>query len=88
MIRMAALLLVWSWLWTVWRGFGIGILCGVLNFFFPPLSQLIFSLYEKRMRLPTLLMFASFVLLSYAIYRELHFDFLQEMYGHSGGTPV
>lgn len=45
-----------GWAWSVINGFRVGVLCAVLNFFFPPLSQLIFSLYEPKIRKPTLFM--------------------------------
>lgn len=43
-----------AWVWSVARGIQVSLLCVVLNFMFPPVSQLIFALYEQPMRTPLL----------------------------------
>jgi 4-amino-4-deoxy-L-arabinose transferase-like glycosyltransferase len=50
------ILMVVGWIWSVARGIQVSLLCCVLNFIFPPISQMIFSIYETKMRAPTILM--------------------------------
>jgi len=47
------------YIWTIVAGFQISALAGVLNFFFPPLSQVIYSIFEEDMRLPTICLVAA-----------------------------
>jgi hypothetical protein len=47
------------WIWTIARGIEISIWCVILNALFPPVSQIVFSLYESRMRLPLISMLLS-----------------------------
>jgi hypothetical protein len=76
-----------GWVWSVWNGFGVGIICGLLNFFFPPLPQLIFSLYEKRLRAPTLLMFLGAALSVYSAWQDIR-SYLNEHQLQPGGVMV
>lgn len=48
-----------AWIWSVAKGVQVSLLCAVLNFLFPPISQLVYSIYEESMRGPlfTLLAF-------------------------------
>ncbi|MES2818820.1 MAG: hypothetical protein V4812_07555 [Pseudomonadota bacterium] len=41
-----------GYIWSVARGIQISLLCVLLNFMFPPLSQLIFASSEPQMRPP------------------------------------
>jgi hypothetical protein len=50
------LVVIVSWIWSVARGIQVSILCAALNFIFPPVSQIIFAVYEEKMRTPLLLM--------------------------------
>lgn len=52
-----------SWIWSIIRGMDVSIFCVVLNFLFPPISQVVFAIYEERMRPPSYLMGASFGLM-------------------------
>ncbi|WAJ38040.1 hypothetical protein OU800_02055 [Pseudomonas sp. GOM7] len=45
-----------AWVWSVARGIQVSLICVVLNFMFPPVSQGIFALYEPPMRAPLLFM--------------------------------
>jgi hypothetical protein len=58
-----------GWVWSVVNGFRVGLLCGGLNFFFPPLSQLIFSIYEPKIRKPALFMALGFALMTWSVLR-------------------
>lgn len=61
---MEALLLVLvviAWFWSIIRGIQVSALCVICNFFFPPLSQLIFAIYEDNMKGPLILMSIGFV---------------------------
>jgi hypothetical protein len=87
MLLIACACWIFGWLWSIWRGFGVGIICGLLNFFFPPLSQLIFSLYEKRLRAPTLLMVFGMILSIYSAWHGIH-EFLNRHQLPSGGVMV
>lgn len=51
-----------AWIWSLIRGYEISLLCCVLNFFFPPLSQIIYSVLDERMRIPLLAMCVVFCL--------------------------
>jgi hypothetical protein len=50
------LLALAAWIWSVARGIQVSLICVVLNFLFPPVSQGIFALYEPPMRAPLLFM--------------------------------
>ncbi|MDP3815658.1 hypothetical protein [Pseudomonas sp.] len=41
-----------GFIWSVSRGIQVSMLCVVLNFIFPPISQLIYSTYEPAIRPP------------------------------------
>lgn len=45
-----------GWVWSIISGFKVSILCAICNFLFPPLSQVIFAIYEDAMHTPLLLM--------------------------------
>ncbi|WP_020407976.1 hypothetical protein [Hahella ganghwensis] len=49
-------LAVGAWIWSVARGIQVSVICMVLNFLAPPISQLIFAVYEEKMRRPLLYM--------------------------------
>ncbi len=48
----AIILLFGIWIWSVVRGLEVSVLCAALSFAFPPLAQVIFSVYEERLRAP------------------------------------
>jgi len=50
------LLILCSWIWSVARGIQVSLICAIANFIFPPVSQLIFSIYEDKMRAPLFFM--------------------------------
>ncbi|WP_444995862.1 hypothetical protein [Aliikangiella sp. IMCC44359] len=52
-----------SWIWSIVRGIQVSIYCAILNFLFPPISQIIFAIYEKNMRMPLMLMIGGFILI-------------------------
>ncbi|KIQ05286.1 hypothetical protein M2262_004796 [Pseudomonas sp. BIGb0408] len=56
MVTMGFLIALVAWIWSVSRGIQVSLLCVVLNFMFPPISQGIFALYEQSMRPPLLIM--------------------------------
>ncbi|MCO7552857.1 hypothetical protein [Metapseudomonas otitidis] len=56
MVTVGFLIALAAWIWSVARGIQVSMLCLVLNFLFPPLSQVIFSVYEPPMRSPLLAM--------------------------------
>ena len=58
----ALILVLIGWIWSVRAGVTVGLLCAVLNFAFPPLSQMIFSFYEPQVRLPTVVLLLGIVL--------------------------
>ncbi|MBQ0785761.1 MAG: hypothetical protein KBT66_16165 [Amphritea sp.] len=41
-----------AWVWSVAKGIQVSMLCCILNFMFPPVSQGIFAIYEDEMRGP------------------------------------
>jgi hypothetical protein len=48
---------VGAWIWSITTGLQkVSVLCAVLNFVFPPLSQLVFSINNKELRAPFFLM--------------------------------
>jgi len=70
-----SILLIISWVWSVVRSVEVSVPCLLLNITFPPLSQLIFSLYEPRIRAPFfLMMICVFILFMLADF-ELIFQF-------------
>lgn len=62
--------IVGAWIWSIARGIQVSFLCTALNFLFPPLSQLIYSIYEEKMRAPLVIMVVLSIVLV-AIYGEL-----------------
>jgi hypothetical protein len=50
-----------GWIWSIFRGLKVSFLCAALNFTFPPISQIVFSIYEEEMRTPTIILIASLV---------------------------
>lgn len=88
MTTVGILLVLSGWLWSVWRGFRVGLLCGLLNFFFCPLSQLIFCLYEKKIRQPTLMLFIGWALLTYSSWASIQGYMWQHMSGMGHGIAV
>lgn len=72
-----------GWLWTVIRGFEVGLICALLNFFFPPLPQFIYCIYEKGLRQPTLLMVLGWVLSAYGGWHQIH-GFMQHQVNSLG----
>jgi len=46
------------WIWSVARGIQVSLLCAILNFLFPPISQGAFAIYEEKMRAPFFLILA------------------------------
>jgi hypothetical protein len=88
MLTAGILLSLFGWLWSVWRGFRVSLLCGLLNFFFHPLSQLIFCLYEKSIRRPTLVMFIGWVLVFYSSWQDIHVYMQHQMQGSGHGIAV
>ena len=69
MILAGAFLCFAGWVWSVINGFRVGLLCGTLNFFFFPLSQFIFSLYEPKIRKPLLFMVIGMGLMTWGLAR-------------------
>ena len=65
-----------AWVWSVARGIQVSFACMACNFIFPPVSQLIFSFYEQKMRAPLFLMAAPLVLLFFM--GEVSFEFGSE----------
>lgn len=57
--------IVAAWIWSVARGIQVSFLCCVLNFVFPPVSQMFFAVNESKMRLPFFIMVVSTVVLIY-----------------------
>lgn len=51
-----------AWLWSVVKALNTSILAAVLCFFFPPLAQVIFSIYEDELRKVTLVLVACSVI--------------------------
>lgn len=49
----AIFIFIFTWIWSIVKGLKISVVCAVLNFFFPPLSQIIFSVYEEELRFVT-----------------------------------
>ena len=47
---LAIIIFVMAWIWSIIKGLNASVLCAVLNFFFPPISQIIFSIYEEELR--------------------------------------
>lgn len=47
------LIFILVWIWSIVKGLSISVACAALNFFFPPISQIIFSIYEEELRLVT-----------------------------------
>lgn len=56
-ILLAVVFLI-AWPWSVIKALNTGILAAVLCFFFPPLAQVIFSIYEEHLRSVTIVMVA------------------------------
>ncbi len=52
-----------AYVWSVARGIQVSLLCCVLNFIFPPVSQGIYAVYEEEIRAPLVLMGIALVLL-------------------------
>ena len=46
------LILFIAWIWSVAKGIQVSLLCSALNFFFPPISQAVYAIYEDDMRGP------------------------------------
>ena len=67
------ILMIGAWIWSIIRGIQVSLLCAILNFFFPPLSQVIFAIYEERLRAPLLFIVVSGGLLIY-LYGEVAFE--------------
>ncbi|UTW46101.1 hypothetical protein KFE80_04180 [bacterium SCSIO 12696] len=63
---LGTVLMLGGWLWSVIGGVQVSILCAILNFVFPPLSQIIYSVYEQPMRMPLIVMIAGIVVLYFA----------------------
>jgi hypothetical protein len=47
-----AVFILGAWVWSIVRGYEISLVCAVLNFLFPPFSQMFFALQQKTMRTP------------------------------------
>lgn len=58
METIAFLALVVAWIWSVAIGIQVSVLCMICNFMFPPISQLIYSVYESKIRAPFFVMAA------------------------------
>ena len=72
----AFIIMLAAWIWSVARGIQVSFACMACNFIFPPVSQLIFAIYEQKMRAPLFLMVAPFVLLFFM--GEVSFEFGSE----------
>ena len=59
-----------AWIWSVARGIQVSLLCAVLNFVFPPVSQIIYAVYEEKMRAPLIFM-VGFGVLLFVLYGEV-----------------
>ncbi len=49
----AIIIFVMAWIWSIVKGLNVSVMCAALNFFFPPISQIIFSIYEEDLRYVT-----------------------------------
>lgn len=63
MVFWGGLLFLVGYVWSIARGVQVSFLCVVLNFLFPPISQLIFSTYESVIRAPLFVMAAGMLLM-------------------------
>jgi hypothetical protein len=56
---------VGAWVWSITTGLQkVSVLCAVLNFVFPPLSQIVFSINNKELRSPLFLMVGAWITLT------------------------
>jgi len=46
------ILFVVFWIWSIIRGLEVSVLCAILSFAFPPIAQVIYSVYEEKLRAP------------------------------------
>jgi len=49
----AIIIFIMAWIWSIVKGLQVSVVCATLNFFFPPISQVIFSVYEEELRFVT-----------------------------------
>lgn len=49
----AIFIFILTWIWSIVKGLKVSVVCAALNFFFPPISQIIFSVYEEELRFVT-----------------------------------
>ncbi len=49
----AIIIFVMAWIWSIVKGLNVSVACAALNFFFPPISQIIFCIYEEELRAVT-----------------------------------
>jgi len=52
----AILVFIVTWIWSIVVGLQVSVLCAVLSFFFPPIAQVIFSIYEESLRGPMIIL--------------------------------
>ncbi|AZZ90366.1 hypothetical protein EUZ85_06395 [Hahella sp. KA22] len=62
METIAAIIFIIGYIMSLIKGFQVSFVCLLLNFFFPPIAQGIFAIYEPEMRTPLYLMLGSIVL--------------------------
>lgn len=62
MSGLSLVLILVGWIWSIRAGVTVSLLCAILNLTFPPVSQMIFSIYEPQVRLLTLVLLAGLVL--------------------------
>ena len=52
-----------AWIWSIFLGYKVSLICAALNFFFPPISQVVFSIYEKSLHGVTIVLVISSILM-------------------------
>lgn len=55
MVSLFGVIFVIGWIWSLVRGLKVSVLCLICNFLFVPISQIIFAIYEEKLRPPLLL---------------------------------
>ena len=63
MYTLGLMLFFGGYLWSAARGVQVSLLCIIFNFIFPPLSQIIFAIYEPVIRAPLSVMLIGLLLI-------------------------
>ncbi len=58
------MIFVFAWILSVVQGLKVSVTCGVLSFFFMPIAQLIFCIYEESMRGITMVLIGSIIFMT------------------------